>query len=1406
MNESSPLWRQIAPSEYPWERDALDFVRRGLPDHEPHRAWANFEIVSEDGSIQEIDLLVLTPKGLFLVEIKSWSGTLDGDASTWTVLQDGRVHTHDSPLILANRKARRLASLLKKQKALRNARNVRPPYVEPLVFLSNPGLQMRLSGTARQGVHTRDTIMNALLRFEASDLVRTGKVRLDRPTAKAVSRALEEAGVRPTQRIKRAGDFVLDSLLESGPDHQDWQAHHVSSDRLSRRIRIYTVGHLTDGGSEARARLERAARREIEALEAVSHPGLLKPLHLTHHDLGPALVFEHDPKAVRLDHFLTREKARLGFQERLALVRQVAETLRYVHEKHLYHRALSPRSILVFEPDGPSPRLRLLNWQTAAHESLTAATSGAGRLGLSGTSHLDSLVEEEARVYLAPEAFTLPDAAPETLDVFSLGALAFFLFSGRPPAASVLELHERLRAGQGLQLASVLDGAPPDLSTLIQIATHPRVEERWPSVAEFLEELEKIEKELPRPGEEYVSDHLEAKTGDRFREGFLVKSRLGKGSTSVVFLVERNGQEQVLKLALNEETDAQVRAEAEVLRRLKHPRIVQLQGTITVCGRAGLLLPYAESTVAQRLRSEGRFQIEFLQRFGEDLLQAVSYLEREGVPHRDVKPDNLGLMKAGRNTELHAVLFDFSLSSAPADRIFAGTRPYLDPFLRHRKPPRWDLQAERFSVGVTLYEMATGTLPRWGNGQTDPGMIDDEVRVESELMDAAVREPLTRFFEQALRRDPGDRFDNAEEMLAAWRRAFEEADRPLTTSTSDEPPLEQTRAELEAACARAHLGTSVSLLSLSTRAVNALERAEVETVNELLKLRPSEIQRMRGVGSKTRRELQEAIDLLSRHLGPPVETSTTPPVPESDLLLTASIFRLDVLARSLLPMRAEGERRILEALLGISPEAPASSFHWPSQSEVAESLGLTRARVSQVLIRARERWQRSVSLTQVRDQLAQSIQAKGGVAVAEELVETLLETRGSAPEEPLRTAFAVATLRAASEVEENRDNRRWKSRRTKGRLLLALTETEGETLLDSVEALGRKADDLARQDPLPSPQRVLETFQELFQLLPLPLSADRLLSLAAGTSSNAALSSRMELYPRDLPPDRALRLASGSLLGAQELTVEEIRNRVASRFPEAPPLPGHPRLGELLTEAGLGFRWSPEAGKGQGAYRLPPPPLGSTFAPSTTYQRSTASPSAEPSSEDVEARLFEDRLLRSSREGSFLALVVDSGLLLQAEERLAHRFPVERVSLEERWLEALRRLAHEYGVDWEFVLQADARPAADPDAVRLRQFAAEALKQVEDELRQSSRTVLLTRPGLLARYSRMELLERLRDRLSRRGAADETGPHGLWVLVPMEGSSMGPMIDGEALPVITPALWARVPEPWIRRETMKETV
>src|SRR3954453_12770384 len=84
MSMSSSRWQSITQSSFRWELEALNWLRDHLPDHDPSRVWSNFEFIADDGSVNEVDALVQSPAGLFLVEIKSRPGTVDGDAHSWT--------------------------------------------------------------------------------------------------------------------------------------------------------------------------------------------------------------------------------------------------------------------------------------------------------------------------------------------------------------------------------------------------------------------------------------------------------------------------------------------------------------------------------------------------------------------------------------------------------------------------------------------------------------------------------------------------------------------------------------------------------------------------------------------------------------------------------------------------------------------------------------------------------------------------------------------------------------------------------------------------------------------------------------------------------------------------------------------------------------------------------------------------------------------------------------------------------------------------------------------------------------------------------------------------------------------------------------------------------------------------
>ena len=1438
MSMGGNRWHVIAESNFPWERDALEWLRSQLPDRDPWNVWTNFELIDDDGKISEVDALVLSPAGLFLVEIKSRPGTIDGDAHTWTWTTDGRDYTYDNPLILANRKCKRLASLLRRQSAIIKAK-IRLPFIEPAIFLSAATTpKIRLQGTAKTSTFLRgqpgsaadDGIVDALVNgINSRSMLVSGNNSysraIDALQARAIAKALVQAGVRPSNKHRQVGDYQLTKLIADGAGFQDWQSQHVSSERVQRRVRIYTLA--TAASPEARKSRVRQALREFEVLEGISHPGILKVNDYKETEMGPALVFDHDPKAQRLDHLLTDRGAKLTVDQRLQLVRDIAETLKYAHARNLYHRALGPQSIMIYGADTAVLSPRIMNWQTAQRE--------AGKSDIAhrttGTQHVDDYVHELGLVYLAPETSSADATHGPSLDVFSLGAIAYHVFSGQPPAGSVLELTEKLRIGQGVRLSDVMDGCGMRLQELIQYATCPDVGARYDAVQGFLEDLLKVEDELTTPDPEVTEDPSTASQGDRLQGGFTVVRRMGRGSSSDVLLVREDGSEEelILKVACDLAHNDRLVAEGEVLANLHHQNIVEHRRTLQVAGRTALLMRSAgPKTFAQVIKEDGRLSLDLLQRFGEELLVVVNHLEDQGIAHRDIKPENIGIREgAARKRQL--VLFDFSLCRTSAENIKAGTHPYLDPFLSLRKPPRWDLYAERFALAVTLYEMAVGKPPIWGDGQTAPAMLEVEASIASDVFDPVTREGFTVFFRKALSRDYKARFDNAEDMLRAWRGIFaalQSVHAPQTRSVTDEG-LAVKGFNAIAVTAK----STMAELSYSVEAQDVLERMGVHNLEELLAIDRVKFRYLRGVGDKIRKEIRLKAKEFAR-LRPDLSKG-------DDDTGTDSAVSINELAAQLLPRRPAGDDRPEEVALahylgidagldisvqrrlggvdvGPAPDAAAKSSSWPSLGDTVAATGLDRNTLGAALIKARERWLKNPAFTEIRLQLHTLVGSQGQVMTAQEAALALLALRGCAMQDDAeRLQLASAVLRAALEAESHLAEPRFECFEHQPHALIA----SNAAWADYARQLGILADTLALAEPLMPPARVLQALELIkpadqfaaqatesspSAINSSAISSVRLLRLATSASRTAALSSRQEIYRQGLPAVQALRQSLGALVGAPMLRVSALQDRVRGRYPEAAPLPGRPELDRLLEEVGAPLQWSSDADHGAGAY-LCAALVAATGADSVSlYSRQatfsggdTAAAGSTAAAQMADASDAEGRLQRNLRAGGLLVITAEPRQVGHAEDELLRRFAtasLQRLSFDALLLKALRVEAAAAKVDWNKVLSADAAEPGSRDWLNLQRLVQRTLAGLRPALLAHTRPILLTQVGLLARYGLMSLVTDMESCAGRPGSTPS-----IWLLLASAKQGL-PCIDATPVPLVNQTQAFALPQAWIENK------
>ena len=916
-------WFQERPSPYPWEQDGLDHVRRLMPNAEPYRACATFSFTAPSGRINECDLLVAVPGGLHLVELKGHPGRVVNHDDTWLFRppNSGRTLTLRNPLHLVDLKSKELRGRLDWAATQLRLGVGTIPRVEPSIFLSAPGLRADLDEVQRTRVYGRDEQCEGLPWIWRDLLSRPPQRESQRITpefSRNLLALLQKAGLSVSTAHLRFGDnWTLDpELLDAGPTWEDRLAQRRDPVREQGRVRIYLTAQQAI--PEVRQSVERAARREYQVLQGINHRGIVQAVQIAQHQGGPAILFRHRAEDLRLDSYLAVHGERLTPEIRLDLVRQLGEALRYAHGRSLYHRALAARSIYVSaRDDGSDPVLRVIDWQAAARDFDTTGAPSAGlasaghtSLGHTSLGHTwlsDTHLADAAEVYLAPE-FDVPYADPVDLDMFGLGAVAYLIITGQPPATNRSGLIERLRAEGGLHPYAVTDGVSAALDELVHHATRADIAGRLDSPEAFLDGLDDAERDSVVPEPAGV-DPLTASAGQPVDGGWTVTRVLGTGSTARALLVERTStgtgstggtdhgsvtdpgttagpKRRVLKVALDEDRAARLHAEARALHLVGGGVVVRLlDGPRQVGGRTVLDLEYAgglrreppagrqtgagggdgdgrpdyvgNPSLGALLRAEGRLSYHDLERFGGDLFTALDQLAGKGVRHRDLKPDNFGVFyRADRSRQL--MLFDFSLAGVSERDVVAGTRGYLDPFLGTVRRSVYDDHAERYAAAVTLHEMASGERPVWGDGVTDPRTTDDEVpTLAAELFEPALRDGLTAFFHRALHRDTDRRFDTFKQMEAAWRAVFVAADAtaPATTPATvgiDTADLAQTR---DAHAAAADLTTPLEASGLSPRAVSVAHAFGATTVGELLGVPQHQIARARGAGALVRKEL-----------------------------------------------------------------------------------------------------------------------------------------------------------------------------------------------------------------------------------------------------------------------------------------------------------------------------------------------------------------------------------------------------------------------------------------------------------------------------------------------------------------------------------------------------------------------
>lgn len=259
---------------------------------------------------------------------------------------------------------------------------------------------------------------------------------------------------------------------------------------------------------------------------------------------------------------------------------------------------------------------------------------------------------------------------------------------------------------------------------------------------------------------------------------YVIESRIARGGMAKVYLatdlrLDRQVAVKVMHDHLVDDTDyaAKFIREAQHTARLAHPNIVSVfdqghEGDVLY-----LVMEYLPGiTLRELLNDFGTLTIEQALDITTAVLQALVVAHREGILHRDVKPENVMLVNDGR-----IKVGDFGLarpvsSATETGKSLLGTVAYIAPELLTRGQA--DNRSDLYSVGVMLYEMLAGKQPFSGDSPMRIAMQHAKTPMPLAALSNPILSPaVDDVIQRATAKIPQDRPKDARVFLEALRKA-----------------------------------------------------------------------------------------------------------------------------------------------------------------------------------------------------------------------------------------------------------------------------------------------------------------------------------------------------------------------------------------------------------------------------------------------------------------------------------------------------------------------------------------------------------------------------------------------------------------------------------------------------------
>src|SRR5882724_11930853 len=307
-----------------------------------------------------------------------------------------------------------------------------------------------------------------------------------------------------------------------------------------------------------------------------------------------------------------------------------------------------------------------------------------------------------------------------------------------------------------------------------------------------------------------------------------VLSLLGRGGMGEVFLAQDAslGRKVALKLlrsdfTRNEERLRRFRQEARAASALNHPNIL----TIHEIGHDGSLhfmaTEYVEGETLRQHLSRARITVGQTLVVGVQVASALAAAHQAGIIHRDIKPENIMV-----RTDGNVKVLDFGLAkltdpktietAAPtlvetAPGVVMGTFSYMSP--EQARGLAVDTRTDIWSLGVMIYEMATGRQPCEGETASDVmSLILQKEPPPLAYSWPEVPAELERIVRKALRKDKEERYQTIKDLLIDLRNLRKELELSAEMERSAPPISARAMSSGQSAAATAHSASSAEYI------------------------------------------------------------------------------------------------------------------------------------------------------------------------------------------------------------------------------------------------------------------------------------------------------------------------------------------------------------------------------------------------------------------------------------------------------------------------------------------------------------------------------------------------------------------------------------------------------------------